>query len=301
MLQIDHLRTWLAVVDTRSFRGASRRLGLAQPTVSQHVRKLEATLGAALIERIGCVLTGAGQRLRPCAEALLRLEQRARQLVREPRLAMGASSNTGTYLLLPHVHRFEQLHAPTRIDLRIGPNPQVRQQLLDGEIDLALLEWWQDHAGLVAVPWCQQRLVLIVAPTHPWAGRRSIALAAVAGETLVGGEPGTGTGRLLTEALGASFTPRAMRRLDSTEAVKRAVAASLGVSLVLESAVEEEVRAGKLAVVPLRGRPLYKTIHLAHQADLPEHAPARRIVELMLARAPGGAIRRPRLRPPGRR
>jgi LysR family transcriptional regulator, low CO2-responsive transcriptional regulator len=293
-VQIDHLRSWLAVIESGSFHAAGRRLGIAQPTVSQHVRKLEARLGASLLDRAGCTPTSAGQLLRPCAEALIRLEARTLASVRGHSLSVGAGGNVGIYLLLPHVFRFEQRHAPTRVELHIEPNPRVLQRLVEGQLDLGVLEWWptgdQQPPGLVAIPWRRHRLVVIFPPGHRWARQRSVPPQELARETLLGGEPGTGTGRLLAEALVGLQGDGGVtvRKLGSTEAVKRAVAAGLGVSLVLEPTVADEVKAGTLLARPLRGRALSKTLHIAHAAALPAQAPARALAALLLQGAGGG-------------
>jgi DNA-binding transcriptional LysR family regulator len=93
-------------------------------------------------------------------------------------------------------------------------------------------------------------MVGIVPPQHRFAGRKSLPLAEFLSGPLIGGEPGTGTGRLLAEALGArAATPAVVLQMGLTEGVKRAVAAGLGVSIVLACAVRDEVAAGTLVPV----------------------------------------------------
>jgi LysR family transcriptional regulator, low CO2-responsive transcriptional regulator len=288
-LDLGHLAAFLAVIQTGNFRAAARRLGHAQPTVSQHLKRLETSLGTALVERRsnGCRPTPAGDLLRPYAENLLRLAERARAaLAGERRLVVGAATNIGVYMVQPAINRFERSAAGVGVDLVIAANPEIAARLADGALDLALLEWWDDRPGFTALAWREEALVAIVAPGHPWAVREAIAIGDLASASLIGGEPGTGTGRILAEALRESgMTLAAARALGSTEAVKRAVEAGNGVSIVLAGTVEQEVAAGRLVALPLRGADLRKTLYAAFATATPAAAPARRFAAALAAAA----------------
>jgi DNA-binding transcriptional LysR family regulator len=272
VLNLHHVETWLTVLATGSFHEASRRLGLAQSTVSQHVQKLEASLRAPLVERngTGCQPTPQGRALRPHAEALLRLSRRAEEAVNGGRLAIGASGNVGTYLL-PDLLRTYQATSARSPQVEIGTNPYVIGRLEAGEIDVALVEWWEARPGLIAHAWRREPLVVIVGPDHAWSTRRSVTLGDLEGRALLGGEPGSGTGRLLREAMGATGANLSIdRQLGSTEAVKRAVRAGIGISIVMACSVIDEVRAELLVALPLQGIDLTKTLFAAHRYPLPE-------------------------------
>jgi DNA-binding transcriptional LysR family regulator len=275
VLDLSQVQSFLAIVDTGSFHDAARRLDLAQPTVSQHLRKLETALGTALIVRnhIRCTTTRKGAEFLPHARRLLRAEAEARGSLELSRLVVGAASNLGIYLLPPVVQRFRRrFGAEPRIELSIASNPVIAEQLLRGDVDLAVTEWWGGEPGFEAVAFRSEPLVVIVPPDHPAAGRGSIGFEELVGEPLIGGEPGTGTGRLLREAFGPKLASQlsVVSELGSTEAVKRAVAAGLGVSIVLEAAVAEEVRAGSLCALAIEGTELRKPLFVT----LPENTPS---------------------------
>lgn len=287
-LDLRHLETLLAVLDTGSFRAAGRRLGYAQPTVSQHIKRLESVLRAQLIERRpeGCVPTAAGALLRGHAEALIRIGKRAMQALTGRGLAVGACSNIGIYMLQPTVKAFEDLPHGAKLELVLAPNPEIASRLDNGELDLALLEWWDDRPGFTAIAWRREPLVVIVPPDHAWAAQATVDVAQLTGAPLLGGEPGTGTGRILHAALAESGVALTVaRNLGSTEAVKRAVQAGNGISIMLAGTVEQEVRAGLLAALPLSGRPLAKTLYAVFRASTPANAPARAFVDALLGRS----------------
>lgn len=278
MIDLDQVRSFVAVIEAGSFRDAAQRLDLAQPTVSQHVQKLEAMLGHLLVERnrTRATTTAAGLRFLPFAKALLRLEERAHVALDPGNLAIGASSNIGVYLLQPLVRAFTSAQPSIGpIDIRIGTNPETARRLEDAEIDIALMEWWDDRPGFEAAVWRREKLVVIVPPEHAWARRKSIEKAMLLHEPMIGGEPGTGTARLLQQTFGFdSSSLKIGLELGSTEAVKQAVRAGLGVSITLESAVRDEVMAGTLRALRIENTPLAKPLFSIFPAGISTSSPA---------------------------
>jgi DNA-binding transcriptional LysR family regulator len=269
-LNIDHLATLLVLVECGNFRAAGARVGLAQPTVSQHLKQLELALGASLMVRgqRGCQPTPAALHLLPYVRSLLRLEGRVAEAVHAhtpPRL--GACSNIGIYLLPGLLRDFKrQGGAPPA--LTIGSNPAVVESLERAEVDAALLEWWDERDGFRWQPWRTEPFVVIVAPMHPLGRAKSIARKDLAHLPLICGEEGTGTGRILRDYFAGVSLPDVVMRLGSTEAVKRAVEAGLGASLVLACTVKQEVREGRLHALPLRDGRLEKSLRLVWRKDL---------------------------------
>ena len=280
MFDLRQIETFLEVIASGSFHAAARKLGLAQPTVSQHIRKLEEYMRVTLVERspVGCRPTEAARVFLPYAESLIQLNGRALHALTRTRIAVGASGNIGTYILPDLIRRFESSPSGVPIELTIAPNPAIVALLERAEIDVALLEWWDGRPGFNAAPWRKEPLVAIVGRDHPWAGRKAISAQDLRGAPVLGGEPGSGTGRLLREAL--DVTAPTARQLANTETVKRAVRAGLGVSIVLAAAVADEVAAGHLVALDIVApRPLTKSFWAAHRPHLPATAPDRRFVE----------------------
>ena len=254
MLNLVWVQTFLALVEHKSFHAAADRLRLAQPTVSQQLRKLEKQLGVLLLQRTrsGCQPTQAAIAFLPWAESLVRINQRALAAVRGSRLRVGASSNVGIYMLQPEIRSFLNGRDPASFELVIDRNPVIAHKLDGAELDMAVMEWWDGRPGFQWRKWRSEPLVLIVSPDHRLASQSQVSRDELATLELLGGEPGTGTGRLLeTYFRDAKGQPRASRQLGSTEAVKQAVKAGLGVSLVLQSAVADEVGSGNLRAIPV--------------------------------------------------
>lgn len=267
MLNLIWLKSLITVIELHSFQAAANQLGLAQPTITQHIQKLEEMLRVPLIKRVrsGCQPTEHALRLMPYAESMLRIQQRALQAVQQPSLKLGASSNIGIYLLQPYLRQYlqDKTVESDPLDLLIDSNPNVAEKLENAEIDMALMEWWSPKAGFDSQIWKTEPLVLITPNDHPLAKLPSISKAMLAGLNLIGGEQGSGTGRLLKAYLqDFQQMPTVTMQLGSTEAVKQAVRAGLGISLVFASAVRDEVKHGSLAAIPVEDNALTKSIQL---------------------------------------
>ncbi len=273
-LNLNHVASFLALVATGSFSAAAKSLGLSQAAVSQHVSRLEASLAVPLIHRArsGCTPTENARRFLPIARSLIAIEASAAEAVSGKILRLGACSNIGIYLL-PELMRDYRAAASALPKLTVGSNPAIAAALEQAEIDIALMEWWDGRPGFHAEPWRAEPILAITPVHHSWAAETSISRAKLVTEPLIGGEPGTGTGRILRDYLGQSRPlPRPVVELGSTEAVKRAVIAGLGASVVLALAVVEETKTGRLIARPLKPA-LHKPLYLIWREDVPVHHP----------------------------
>jgi DNA-binding transcriptional LysR family regulator len=264
-ISLDRLESFIAAAECGGITAAARRLGRSQPTVSQHLQRLETQLDRQLVTRGpgGLTLTAEGRRLLPLARGLLSLDRQfAASDDQAPPLRLGACSNIGIYLLPDLLMDLRRQGQPMP-RVAIASNPEIARQLADGEVDVALMEWWDDQAGFTSQIWRREPVVAILPLDHPLAPRKTVTLAALRREKLLGGEGGTGTGRLLRTYLRVGKPLDVAMNLGSTEAVKRAVAAGLGVSLVLQLSVAEHLAgpARVLAVRPLMPA-LQKPLHL---------------------------------------
>jgi molybdate transport repressor ModE-like protein len=278
MVNLQYIATLLAVVHTGSFREAAKQRGLSQSAVSQHIRKLEQIFKVRLIERsnAGCQPTKEANALIPYAKNLLKLAERTINVLQRPGIAIGASSNIGIYLLQPYVKTYLDQHNHSHnVDMVIDRNPVIADKLQCGGIDVAVMEWWDNRPGFTAQLWRSEELVVIVPPHHPWRKLPCIPMRLLNGIKLLGGEPGTGTGRLLKQHFGEQAKNlHISMQLGSTEAVKQWVKAGLGVSLVLAGTVAQEHKTGALRAIPIEGHPLEKKLFVVwNNAHLPDSLP----------------------------
>jgi DNA-binding transcriptional LysR family regulator len=264
-----YLRTFHAVAAERSFTRAGHRLSLSQPAVSAQIRALERHYGARLfdVRHRRVHLTAEGEALLPYAERMLGLLREADDAVaatqglRRGRLALGASTTIGNYLLPPLLRRFAAAHPALRVDVAIGTTAEVVGRVVADELPFALVEAPVTQPDLEVRPFAEDEMVLIVPPDHPWARAGAARPEELRGTPVLRREAGSGTQALVDHALerAAVAMPAAML-LGSTEALKEAVLAGLGVAWVPRLAAARELAAGELAGVRVPGIDVRRTL-----------------------------------------
>lgn len=287
-MNFEYVKSFLAVVQTGSFRQAAKQLGISQPAVSQNIKKLEASLNTQLIirDRKGNQLTPAAQKLLPYAESIVLVTKRAVSALKSTNLRIGASSNIGIYLLPPYLkYHLEQYGNSYEVDLVIDANPLIADKLETGLVDIALMEWWDNRPGFTAQLWQSEELVFIVPPNHPWRHLQQVPKAYLENIEMLGGEKGTGTGRLLQQFFGNQVHKMQISlQLGSTEAVKRSVQAGLGVSIVLSKSVTQEVQAGLLHAIPIDvdNKILRKELFVIWRSSISCQSPVHQFIQILL-------------------
>ncbi|MGW8885295.1 LysR family transcriptional regulator [Streptomyces sp. NPDC055749] len=275
-LNLHRLWIFMQVVEHHGFSAAAQRLYMSQPSVSNQVRRLEQSLRVTLIDRSGArirptaegeVLAEYGKRVFLLADEAVAAVQQVSGLT-SGRLLVGGTTTVGTYLLPPLIARFAEQHPGIECDIFVGNNEAVLERLLGGGIGVAVVAGTPTAAQLVMETVLDERLVLVAAPSHPLAGAREVEPAALAASRFLLREPGSQT-RELQESVLAEWGLTEVSRSDiwGPEAVKQCVAADLGLSLISEHAVVDDVRAGSLAVLDVSPRPRSRPVNLVRRRD----------------------------------
>ena len=276
-MDFRQIEIFVKVAELGSFSRAAEALYLTQPTVSERVRSLEEELGQKLLDRQqrGATPTKAGQLLLTYARRILQLQREARQALDEfqgrmsGELIVGASTIPGEYVLPPLIGRFKAKFPDISISLLIGDTQGVLDWLLDGKVEAGVVGARIDHRGLEYRELMPDELVLVVPAEHPWHGRKTVTLEEVRQEPLIVRERGSGSRHALERALGevglklGAF--KVVGEMGSTQAIKQAVKAGVGLSMISKRAVEEECRANLLWCVKVKdlkfSRAFYLVIH----------------------------------------
>ena len=257
-MDLRQLEVFARVVETRSFSRAAEALRLTQSTISEHVRLLEEEVGVRLFDRLGreTVPTRAGELLYGYAQRLLALRAEAQQALQQflgqisGGLTVGASTIPGEYVLPPLIGAFREKFPQVSIALHIGDSREIADAVVEGRVELGLIGARPEQRTLQAVELMPDELVVVVPPGHAWFGRKLVTLDELKPEPLIVREPGSGSRQALETALDEAGPGlgglRVIAEMGSTSAIKQAVKAGVGLSIMSKRAVEEECRHGLL-------------------------------------------------------
>ncbi len=264
---LQHLRILLAVASQGSVTRAAESLALTQPAVSQGLKELERRLGVTLLERGAFELTDAGRAFLPAARDVLEAAERAVEAAASPTVAgsltLAASTTIGNYLLPTRLGDFASRYPAVELQLLVGNTSDVCDRVAKREVDVGFIEGRCTRPELDATTFATDELVLVSAVGGPLSGEGPIAASALEGVPFILREAGSGTREVIVDALHAAGARLSCSLcLGNTEAIKTAVAAGLGVSIVSRLAIGRELTAGVLCARPVQGvslvRPLYR-------------------------------------------
>jgi DNA-binding transcriptional LysR family regulator len=268
-LNLHHLRIFSAVAEHGGFSRAAAMLRLSQPAVSKSVQELEREVGLSLFDRAGRAprLTDAGEALVARAHELFGVERVAEEELAALRglergtLRVGASTTVATYFLPPLLARFHEQHPGVKLRVLSANTRAIAHRLLEGRLDIALVEGPVSHDRISAEPWREDELVIIAPAAHRLVRKRRVVASDLASEPFILREPGSGT-RDVAEAELAKHGvhPSAAMQLGSTEAIKQAVAAGLGLAVVSRASAADQLALGYIAIVRLRGVTFERTL-----------------------------------------
>jgi len=258
---LSQIAAFVEVAGRRSVSRAAEALFVTQPALTARLQGLERDLGARLFVRTprGMKLTQAGESFLPYAVRALdsltdgRMQVNALERGGAGRLAIGAAPAVSTYVLPGWLKRFAQSHPRVEVRVRTGHSEEMLDLVLREQVDVGLVRALQ-HRDISNIPLYEDRLILVVDPTHPFARSKGIRLAEISGQQLILFDR-TSSYHELTSALfrRAGISPTGVMELDNIDAAKKMVEQGFGVALLPHTSVADELDAGTLAEVAVQG------------------------------------------------
>jgi DNA-binding transcriptional LysR family regulator len=270
-MNLNHLRVFAAVAKERSVTKAARSLKISQPAVSKQLAEFEQTLGTSLVDRLpkGVRLTEVGERLFGYAQTIFATESAAESELAallglaKGRLSIGASTTIGSYLLPNLLGEFHRRYPAIQLELEIGNSSTIQTSVLNNDLDIGFTEGFVSSERLEVEVFAQDEMVLIVAPGHPFVSQPCVYLQDLKLVPMLMREQGSGSRDIVTAALEQKgIHIDAAMSLGSTEALKNAVAAHLGVAIVSRLTIEQELKAGRLIAVEIENFSMHRALHL---------------------------------------
>jgi DNA-binding transcriptional LysR family regulator len=263
-MDIEGLRTFIAIHRSGTVTGAAAALFRSQPAVSRRLALLENELDVPLFERVpgGVVLSEAGRALLPFAEAVLAGVQDAEAAVRAVRsqdsgpVAIALVGTLASTDLTAVLRRFAQRHRGVQLTLRTATSKEVSDLVRRADVTVGLRYSADPAPELECETLYAERMVIAAPPAHDLAGTRIAAVTALADERWLAfperpGEASVGSVRRVMDAAGVPDGH--ILRIDSLTAQKRLVEAGFGIAIVPDSSIQEELAAGSLVTLDVAG------------------------------------------------
>jgi DNA-binding transcriptional LysR family regulator len=285
-LTMQQLEALIHLVEERSFSRAAKKMHLTQPSLTKHIRNVEEGLGAKIVNRSSrsLSLTPEGRVLFDYARRIIKLRNEARESVLRLRedeagdIRIAASTIPATYILPYAIGGFRKKHPRIRTTVRTADSSDVIETVLDNGAEIGFIGKKPSGGKLIAEELWKDRLVLAVPSGHPWAKRRAVRVADISAAPFVIREKGSGTREALEECLRETAGPglphlNIAAELGSSEAVKEAIIAGLGISVVSVHAIRRELKSGLLTALAIEGCPIERSFYLIYrrQFDLMTH------------------------------
>ena len=282
-IETRHLQIFVAVYKTKSFTKAAELLYTSQPTISEHMQNLEARLNCRLFDRLGRSIlpTAAAQLLYPRAVAILedlrRLESDITTTgnVISGELILGASTIPGTYILPTVAAAFKREFPGISFEIRINDSAKIVEAVADNELFIGVVGAKISTAKLLYQPFAEDELILAAAGNNPLPAE--ITMADLCQLPFIVRERGSGT-RKTTESLLAK-QHRTLDQLNicatlgSSAAVKEAIKANLGVSVISKHAVRDDLANGTVREIAVAELTMKRSFYVvtSPKRTLPNH------------------------------
>ncbi|WEG15024.1 LysR family transcriptional regulator [Pullulanibacillus sp. KACC 23026] len=276
-MNLSSLKMFCDVVEEGSFTQAAQKGFVTQPAVTKQIHQLEDLYGAELFDRTDkrLILTEAGKALYPYAKEIVANFQGSIETVKaitgnaEKKLHVGASLTIGDYILPDLLERFMNKKESIKFQLSLSNTPDILAKLQSYEIDIALVEGILERdkkaRDIIVEKFAEDELILVTPNNDRWEGITEIGIREMIQEKMIWREPSSGTRALVEEALkdkGVLEEIRGSMEIGSLQAIKSAVRAGLGMSIVPKLTAVTELKFGLLKEVKVKDLRITRSLYI---------------------------------------
>ncbi|ADL06875.1 selenium metabolism-associated LysR family transcriptional regulator [Thermosediminibacter oceani] len=292
-MNINLLKSFIAIAETQSLSRAAERLFVTQPALSQQIKQLENHFSVQLIERTnrGILLTEAGRILYDYASRIVSIYEDLEKNMEDFRasisgtLIVGASSIVGGYAVPCSIFIFKEKYPETNIKLKVGNRKYILEELRDGAIDVAIIEGEKPIGNFVSSEIASDEMVVIAPNREPWNGKDTLSPEEFLSQPIIMREDGSGTRQMIEKCLMQAGIDKSrlniVMELSSADSIKAAVEAGHGISIMPRLAVRKELYNKTLVALKIEGVPLVQKIHLAYKREKVKSQAAKAFIKFM--------------------
>ncbi|MFH1573820.1 MAG: LysR substrate-binding domain-containing protein [Acidobacteriota bacterium] len=289
-MQIETLKVFCDLVESRSFSQSAVRNFVTQSAVSQQIRNLELRLETTLLIRSGksVIPTEAGQLLYEASRDILERFDRLQRQLKSAGEEMAGSLrvatiySVGIYEMSLAIRTFLKRYPKVNLHVEFSRSARVYEDCLNGSIDLGIVTYPRPRKGLQIISLPADRLTLICSPDHPFARRRHIELRKIDGEDFIAFMENIPSRQAIDRILkDNNASVRVVMEFDNIETIKRSVEIGTGISIVPLMSVQREVQAGSLAQLQFSDQNFFRTLGVLVKRNRPQAPAAQKFIELL--------------------
>lgn len=275
-MNLRSLKIFKEVCERKNMTKAAKNLHMTQPAVSQTISNLEEKLGVKLFERIKnhLELTYSGRVLCNYSQKITRMVNESEDMLnqianlKKGRLRIGASMTVGTYLLPELINEFKKEHEELKMPLYINNTDNIIDNILNNDLDIGFVEGPFNSKEITSEVFRKDYLALISSPNYFLKSPDKIYLEDISGEKFILREKGSGTRDLAKQRLEKSSIDFEIKHvLNNFEAIKKAIMANMGISILPKIAVREEMKRGELIEINLDELGISREFKIIYHSD----------------------------------
>lgn len=272
---LRQLKVFETVARRLSFSRAAEELHLTQPAVSTQVKALEGHAGVALFEQLGkkVYLTPAGTELLRHSRAIINQFREAEDAMTQFKGVAGGQLNVavisaGDYFFPRLLVEFARRHTGVSLNLGVHNRAELLLQMAANQTDLAVMVRPPEGVDMICESFAPHPYVIVAAPTHALVGVRAIPLQRIVREPFVVREKGSDTWNSMEDGFGKRIEQlNIAMEIRSTETIKQAVIAGMGISFLSAHTVSQELASGSLVVLDVKNFPLMLDWYVVHRKN----------------------------------
>lgn len=275
-MDLWQLHIFCKVVDLKSFSRAARAVHLSQPTVSSHIKDLEDHFDSRLIDRLArqALPTKAGRLLYDYATRMISLRDEAESAMAEFKgnvkgnLELGGSTIPGAFVLPAIIGAFNARFPEVKISLSIADTRQIIEKIINGDLEMGVVGAVSANRSILQTHLVDDEMCLVVPADHRWSDNKRVTTKQLFTEPFIIREDGSGT----LKSIQTSFSEaglniddlKVVAHIGSTEAIRQGIKSHMGVSILSAIAVSDDVAAGALKTLTIKGLNLKRAFYLTH-------------------------------------
>ena len=291
-ITIQQLEALVTLIEKRSFSLAAKKMLLSQPSLSKHIKNLEIFANCPLITRTksGISLTREGTILYGYARKMLKLRDEAREKIVSLKdsvtghVFIGASTIPATYILPWVLTGIRQEHPDIQVHILSSDSDDIIEMVLDGQVEIGLIGKTIHDRRLACDPIWNDELILVGKKGHSLQGLENVTVEEIMQQPFIIREKGSATRSILEEYLKSQNLPGTSQftiacEMGSSEAVKEAVIAGLGVSILSIHAVRRELQQGIVTRIPISGHTITRNFSIIYKKQFTLYPHHRAFIE----------------------